>query len=483
MNKLYELIFRYKDISPALKSGFWFTVCNVLQRGIQFLVTPIYTRLLSTEGYGYYSLFITWMNIITIFASLNLSGGVYYNGMIKYEDDGDRYTSSVQSLGTLSTIFVFMLFTILFPLLKSIINLPYLIAALMFAVIIVNPAFQFWSVQQRLQYKYKALIIATVINSILAPVIGIFFIINFKLGYKGVILGYVFGNVLVCGWFYLRNILKCKKVFSKEYWHFSLLFSIPLIPHYLSQVLLGQSDRVMINYFCGSSMAGIYSLAYQVSLMMNLLISGINNALTPWMYRSMNDRKYDQIRITTSQLIIFVATATSIAMFIGPEIIGILGTEEYMQSIWIIPPIMFSTFITFLYCIFGTVLFFFEKTKKVAVATSSGAILNVVLNLYAIPQFGFIAAAYTTVAGYIVIYLFYLNFTWRVCQQEGFELSVLFDLKVIKLVLMILLLTTMAVLVIYRLNDIVRYFLLFIVILAVAIKGNKIIQTIKEIKK
>ena len=42
-------------MNPVVKAGFAFTLCNVLQRGIQFLITPIYTRVLSTEQYGEYS--------------------------------------------------------------------------------------------------------------------------------------------------------------------------------------------------------------------------------------------------------------------------------------------------------------------------------------------------------------------------------------------------------------------------------------------
>lgn len=85
MHPIISFIAKYNTMPPAVKAGIWFTICNVLQRGIQFLATPIYTRVLSPEEYGMYSIFTSWLSIMTVLASLNLSGGVFYNGLIKQE--------------------------------------------------------------------------------------------------------------------------------------------------------------------------------------------------------------------------------------------------------------------------------------------------------------------------------------------------------------------------------------------------------------
>ncbi|MCC8050301.1 MAG: oligosaccharide flippase family protein [Clostridiales bacterium] len=471
---------KFSNASKAFKAGFWFTICNVLQRGIQFLTTPIYTRLLSTEDYGMYSVFITWLNIITVFATLNLSSGPYYNGMLKYEKEGDEYTSSVQTLGVLCTVVCFLAFTLSYPMIGNFIGLSYNLSALMFVVTLVQPAFQFWSVQQRLCYKYKSLILATIINSLLSPVVGIALVILGGYSYEGIIYGYVTGNLIVCGCFFIRNYIKGRQLYSYEYWHYATKLGIPLIPHYLSQMILGQSDRVMIKYFCGASEAGIYTLAYQVSLIMNLLISGINNSLNPWMYRNLKDKSYEQIKRATTQLILLVGILSGGAMLIAPEIVGILGTKKYLDAVWVIPPVMFSTCITFVYCIWGTVLFYFEETKKVAVATSSGAVLNVILNAILIPKFGFIVAAYTTLIGYTLITFFYWRFLNRVCESKDVEVKELFDFRMIMCILLALFLISMIVLVLYNFSNIVRYLVLLVIIVAVAINRRSVMKILKN---
>ena len=46
------------------------------------------------------------------------------------------------------------------------------------------------------------------------------------------------------------------------------MFNLPLVPHYLSGAILNTADRIMIEKMVGASAAGIYSLAYSVSLIM-----------------------------------------------------------------------------------------------------------------------------------------------------------------------------------------------------------------------
>ena len=67
-----EMILKYKKMSTAVKCSLWFTVANIIQRGVNVIVTPIYTRLLTTEEYGLYSVFMAWFEILVIFATMYL---------------------------------------------------------------------------------------------------------------------------------------------------------------------------------------------------------------------------------------------------------------------------------------------------------------------------------------------------------------------------------------------------------------------------
>ena len=75
----------YNKIPQGIKASIWFTVCSIIQKGIQLITVPFFTRILTAEQYGQYSLYQSWLSIISIFATLNLSSGVFNNGMLKYK--------------------------------------------------------------------------------------------------------------------------------------------------------------------------------------------------------------------------------------------------------------------------------------------------------------------------------------------------------------------------------------------------------------
>ena len=90
-----NILVKYKNMGVQAKAAIWFTFCSILQKGISMITVPIFTRLLTTDEYGIYSIYLSWLNILTVFTSLNLYYGVFNNAMLKYEDDRDRYTSSM----------------------------------------------------------------------------------------------------------------------------------------------------------------------------------------------------------------------------------------------------------------------------------------------------------------------------------------------------------------------------------------------------
>ncbi len=105
MKILYNNILdKYKKIPAPVKASLWFTVCNVINKGIALLSTPILTRILSQEEYGNFSVYQSWVSIITIFASLNLYQNAYTKGLVKYGNNRNSLTSSLLSLSSFITI-------------------------------------------------------------------------------------------------------------------------------------------------------------------------------------------------------------------------------------------------------------------------------------------------------------------------------------------------------------------------------------------
>jgi len=88
----------YDNLSKVKRATVWITFCSFLQRGISFITVPIFTRLLSTSEYGSFSVYQSWESMAIYVVTLGVTYGGFNNGMMRYKDDREGYTSSVMGL-------------------------------------------------------------------------------------------------------------------------------------------------------------------------------------------------------------------------------------------------------------------------------------------------------------------------------------------------------------------------------------------------
>lgn len=480
MNRLRMVFEKYKKTSVPVKASLWYTICNILQKGISFIVIPIYTRVLSTTEYGEYSVFQSWLNILIIFATLNLYCGVFTKAMVEYDDDRDRYTSCMQALSTMLTVGLFLIYLIRIEFWNSLFRMETMTMILMFLYFVFYPAIMFWSVRQRVEYKYKSMVIVTLLVSVAIPIISLLLLFYTDLRSKAVIWGYLLVQGVAGSIFYGYNFIKGKIFYEKKYWIHALKFNIPLIPHYLSLIVLGQADRIMIGKYCGTGKTAIYNLAYQVSMLMNIFIVAINNSLVPWTYARLKEKEYKSIKKTSNSLCIMNAVMTIGAILIAPEIIRILGTEEYIDAIWVIPMVTISVYFTFVYSLFSNVEFYFGQTKYVMVASVVGAILNIILNAMFIPKYGFIAAGYTTLFCYFTFMVMHFLFMRKVCSKQIGE-ELVYDIKFIIVSCLLICAIGVLCMVLYNFT-VIRYVVIVLGIVLYVVIRKKLVEIIKSFR-
>ena len=472
---------KYKSMPIQAKASIWYTICNFFQKGISFVVVPIYIRLLSTAEYGEWSVFQSWRDILIVFASLNLYAGVYTKTLVDNKKDRDRYTASMQGLGTLVTIGMLIVYGLVHNWFNAKIGLPTSYVLLLFLYFIVYPAFSFWGTRQRVEYKYKSMIVVTIVISILTPAVSIFLLHTTDLRSNALVLGYLIVQCLIGLVFYIYHYLRGRCFYDKGYWEYALKFNVPLIPHYLSLIVLGQSDRIMIKHYCGESDAGIYSFAYQIASAMTILLSAINGSRVPWMYEQLKIRIYDRLKTITNVLCGLIGAITLLIVLLAPDIISIIGTVEYSQATYVIPIVVLGVYFTFVYDVFCGVEFYYGATKYVMVASVIGAISNIILNAILIPRFGFIAAAYTTLASYILFMFMHYVYMHKTMKTEEIHEEI-FDIRFIWLFSFGLSFLTFVGIVTYS-SSFARYIFILLLLLLMMLFRKQIIHTIMMIKR
>lgn len=418
LNQLWK---KAKNSSEPVKASFWFAVCNVINKCIQLITIPIFTRILTQTEYGEYTTFLSWRGIIIIFATLSLYANVFNNGMLKYKEERSAFVAALQGLTTTISMVLFVILFCFHKQIESWTDCSPVILSLMFVEIIITQGFEFWAASERFDYKYKKVVIITILIAVLNPLVGLCMVALAEQKGMARIISVLVVPIAVYFYLYVRNFKNGKKFFVKEYWKYALFLALPLVPHYLSQMLLNEMDRLMIKSICGTGEAALYSVAYSAAMVMQIVGKAIQSSLTPWIYKNVKQKNIAPIKDTVNKLCVFVAGINFVVICFAPEVIFVLGGKEYMEAIYVIPPVVISSFLIFLYSMFCILEFYYEKTNAMLVVSVLGAILNFALNYVFIPLYGYMAAGYTTWISYLFFTVVHYFVMKRAVKKNGYE--------------------------------------------------------------
>ena len=385
----------------ALKSGIWYIAANFLTAASAFLTTPIFTRLLTQEEYGIYNNFTSWQSILAILCTFNV-GASLISARYDYEDNLDQYIFSALCMSTASVL-IWTVILNLFPgWSQSFFSLSMTYLNLMMAHILFMRVFEMFQTQQRFFFKYKLPVILSILSTLLSLGLSLVLVMTMEDKLSGRIIGSVLPNIVIGAFVFFVFWAKGKRI-CFGYWKYTLKICLPYIPHLLSMTVLNSTDRIMITKICGAADNALYSLAYTCGSIITILINSINTAFSPWLAERIHENDTKSVRSFSKYYITsFVCIAIGV-MLVAPEVLYILGGKSYLAAIYVMPPVAMGCICQFLYTMMVNIEQIKGKTVGMAFASAAAAVLNYVLNLLLIPKFGYIAAAYTTLAGYLLL--------------------------------------------------------------------------------
>lgn len=407
----------------ALKSGVWYTVSNFFVKSIGFLTTPIFVRVLSKSEFGLYNNYISWLSIISIFVTLNLESTLI-SARYDYEKEFDKFILSMLSLSALSTLIWFVLINLFSNYAVLFTGIEQVYLNIMMAYLLFFPAVTMFQIKERYLFEYKKTVIVSLTLTAGTTLLSVLFVVTMQNRLLGRILGSSIPAIIWGILFYVYFIFKGRKI-NVSYWKYAFPICLPFIPHLLAGALLNSMDRVMINKWCGAEATAMYSLAYSCGAIVTLLVNSVNSAYAPWLGEKISERKYSEIRsFSKIYIACFMFFAMGI-MLVAPEILWILGGNSYLDSKYVITPVAMGCVCQFLYTMFGNVEQFKRKTIGMAIATVIAAGINYILNTLMIPRIGYLAAAYTTLIGYLCLLGIHMYLVWKI------DMSIVYDYKYI----------------------------------------------------
>ncbi|WP_233879575.1 lipopolysaccharide biosynthesis protein [Virgibacillus halodenitrificans] len=403
MTKVFSIIKRNKFFSNSIL----YIVGSMMTPFIGLIMMPIYTNYLRPEEYGTMTTVQTLVGMFQLFLHLSLHGAVtrfFYD----YLNDKEKQKEYIGS------IFAFVcVFSTSMSLVLLIFHNP--IGSLLFSNIPINPFFFYlvglsWASSVlalplalwRAQEKAGLFVIFNITKSILIMIVASFLIIVKDFGPEGVLLSHFTISV---SFVIIASIISRKSFtisFQSTYVKNSLIFSIPLLPHVASGWIIKSSDRVILEKFVDLKELGLYSLAAQVSIVLSLFYTGVNNALVP-RYTSLrkegnNEEAKKLLRIFTIIIILTGGLSIPIAIFA----VQLLSSNNYIGAMNFVPVLIIGEIIKGLYFIPVAKLFYTKSTKSIATSSIIAAVANIILNFFLIPYIGAYGAAASTIISELI---------------------------------------------------------------------------------
>lgn len=479
--KIKKLMGLYRQLSLPLKVSVWFFFCSVLQKGLSFLATPIFTRILSTEEYGLISVFNSWERIIAVFVTFGLENSISNVGYVKFSDDKNRFQASILGLAWTCACFFSCLFLCFYRFLEPMIQLDISFIELMLVYCTFSTTLTMWSVRERFEYHYRRMVAITLCNTISGTLLSVVLVFIMQEKAFAKVLGTTIITTAIGLFCFVDTFRRSPKLYSGKYWKFALKYNFPMIPHFLSSILLNQLDRIMIKNMSGSSQAGIYSVAYSSAGVVQIINSALSASYNPWLLQRLKEKKYDGIKENVNAILTGYVWILVLIILFAPEIMSFMATAEYYEGIYVIPPVACSMFFILLFNVFAPIEHYSLKTKFIAAASVISAIANIALNFIGIRIFGYLAAGYTTLICYMIYALAHFIYMKKVCMHI-LGVTNLFDEKKILYMSIFVVIIAISSAFVYR-TPLVRYFLIIGIIIAAFANRHKIICQFSVIRK
>lgn len=477
-----KILKKYKLLNDEFKASIWYTISNIFQKAAPWLIMIILTHTITSAEYGKYSVYMSWIEIIEIIVTLRIYSNGFVAGLIRNNERKKEYTATIEKTSII-LVTIWMVITILFrKYISTWLSIDEKLVVFMIFSFYGTISFGIWSSIQRVENQYKTILFATLLYSILGPVIGALSVfLNFEDKVLYVVAIRTVIQFITSIPFLFSNLKGNSKVFDKYIAIDAIKYNLPLIPYYLSMVLLNSSDKIMIQKIYGYEETAIYSIAYSISMMMFIVSGALNLAIQPWLFKKIknneNKKNTSFIKIAT----VLVSVCCCMAVIVAPELIEIFGGKNYITAIWVMPPLILSVFVMFIYQQFVNVLFYYKNTKTILLVSIFSAILNIILNSIIIPIYGFIAAGYTTLFSYLIVMILYYQAMKKICSKNNINYRNIFDTK-FQFLLLFVIIALFIIIVLFYNTIYIRYSIIIISLIIIYVKKEYIIKLLRGFK-
>lgn len=397
------------SIGTALRGGAVYAIAAAIQRGIIFVLLPIYTRVLDPVAYGRLSVLLAIAAVAIIILSCGMDTA-FFRAYFLLRDEPENQARFV----TTSWVFLLVappaaalvasaLGAVIFAssgLIQPLELALALAGAALFVSATVIPLSLF-----RAEYRLRDYVILTAVTGGGTAALTLLFVVGFRWGVAGWLLGVLVANGLTLLVAARLVPLRFSSGGDRGLLRGPLKLGLPLIPHLLSQWGLGVSNRLVLAGIVSAGMVGVYALAANIALPVAIAMQSMATAFFPSYARASNEESAQDAlgRVMLAEFLVTLVVA-AVGTLLGPIAVRYLAPAQYAGAAEIVP------WITAGYALYGfyflpmnVVALTVGRTGKVWVVTVTAAVANLGSLLILVPAVGLVGAGVAVTIGYLVL--------------------------------------------------------------------------------
>jgi O-antigen/teichoic acid export membrane protein len=416
-----------KNLTSFISDTLIYSILNITNKFIPFLLLPIIIRMLSTADYGQYSFFITIETMLIPIVTLNVNAALSRHF---YSDDiilSEYLSTLVYSIFGFSIIALLLLAALPDSVILKIgitrinINFSIIAAAIAGIISIVLNLFRL----QRRPWLYG---LFSVIQSLFL-FFSIYIFCSLKSTSEMVIYGRVVYYFIILFFviYFLYNRSYLLQKFQFKYLKRVLKFSFPTLIYSLTALVFLSSDRIFIKYYLGDQAIGFYSAIYQLSSLVSILGMSMNAAWMPWLFENLKKKNEATnifiVKISYLLVILFFLFGL-IYSLLFPYLAKFILPISYEKYFYLAIPLIFGFVFEGIYLVVSPYLYYAEKTKYNAYIGIFISLINVSINFILIPFYGIGIAAISFFCSWFLLACLFFIISNRVYPMPWLSLKV-----------------------------------------------------------
>lgn len=395
-------------LPKLIKNSAIYTFVQFLQKGVGFFLLPLYTAKLTPADYGVLNIVTSFSSIMSILILLGLQGAAT---RFHFQNTEEAYRKELWGTITTFVLYISIIVSALLlvfhkflidPLIGNIPFYPYILLGIINTLL--SPLYLFFQTYLNTRQEASRYGINMFLNFLVNTGLIILFLMVQGKGAESVLLANIFTSLIFLIYVLAYFIPRIKMGINTSALKQSLQYSLPLVPHLISNASAGMLDRFFINGIRNESETGLYSVGNQFGSIVHTVTNAVHSAFSPWFMQNVIENSGRNIetveRFGLFSAFIYSSLALCISLF-APEALQIMVTDSF-RGVWtLIPLLCFAYVFQGFYLLFITVLFI-KDTGFVFIVSFSALIANVLLNLLLIPHWGYIGAGIACLLSFLV---------------------------------------------------------------------------------